>query len=555
MSSFYYLYMKSFKEISQDIIPLSEGLFDMEGTDRLEKGVEKDTTEMFLKTCKGKFSAVYFKDGSVRISGKLIISGIESDRLYLNCRDFHGALIIENCPKLTTFEGSFLDKIAVFDGSITINQCPALTSLKGLPGLIKKDLSVTNCKKLKSIEGVDSVFGNVYWSGNGKKYTEEQLKDKIHVIRKIFCGEDDLDANVSESTITESFNNQWLQRLAAQFKKYPYKEWSYRDNEPNKYNNVDQVFKNYGRSSSMYGRLLDKITSEDIDVYDMSDEKDKKALAKAFWDAYSANNAAGGDLFLVYKEDIGEFIGGFGHTSKARGGQNIGVSWIYFPNKDRGAGKMGEGTWYTKTEAKEQLLNYGIGYTVVVINSGKTTGTAWDDKSKIIRDRTEAKQGVINPGDVEQYKKIAAANLKRYKDEVAKIKAMRKKDSESESYDNIIDEYEKINVRVFKLVRAVAKNPKAYSKYEVTDFLNWVRDKKEYNSNYRPWQKHSGPQYYGTNGVAYVFKVFMDDYLDCFGNSYKANPDESDFKSLENSAKAMKMVIELADQKLKKFGF
>ena len=555
MSSFYYLYMKSFRETSQNIIPLSEGMFDMVGADRLEKGVKKDATEMFLKTCKGNFNTVFFKDGSVRINGKLIISGVESDRLYLNCRDFHGALIIENCPKLATFEGSFLENIAVFDGSITINQCPSLTSLKGLPSLIKKDLSVTNCKKLKSIDGVDSVFGNVYWSGNGKKYTEEQLREKIHVIRKIFCGEDDLEANISESMVTEAFNNQWLQRLAAQFRKYPYKEYGWRDNEPDKYNNVNQVFQNYARVSSMYGRLLDKITSEDIDVYDMSDEKDKKDLSKAFYDAYSSKNVNGGDLFLVYKEDIGEFIGGFGRVSKTRGSQNIGMSWIYFPNKDRGAGRMGEGTWYTKTEAKEKLLDYGIGYTVVVINSGKTTGTAWDDVGELRRARQEAKTGVINPGDIEQYKKIAAANLKRYKDEVARIKATRKKDSESENYDKIIDEYEKINVRIFKLVRAVAKDPKAYRQYDITEFLNWIRDEKRSNPHYKYWQKSSGPQYYGANGPAYIFKSFMNAYLDCFGNSYKTTPDEYDFRSLENAAKSMKMIIDLADQKLKKFGF
>ena len=545
--------MKSLKEISQNIVALSEGMFDMEGEDRFAKEVAKDSTKMFLDTCKGTFTTVYFKDGSCRINGKLILSNLTTDKIYLNIKDFHGKLIIENCPKLDTLEGSFLEKMAVFDGSITINQCPALTSVKGLPSLIKGDLSITNCKKLKNCEGIDTVFGNIYWQGNGKKYTEDQLKEKVHVVKKVFCGEDEVEADVVEGLVSEAFNNQWLQRLAAQFKKYPYKEHSWRDDEPNSYNKVNDIFKSYGRVSGMYGRLLDKITSDDIDVYDMSDEKDKKAVAKAFWDAYSADNANGADLFLVYKEDIGEFIGGFGRTYRARGQQNVGMSWIYFPNKERGAGRMGEGTWYTKTEAKSKLLDYGNGYTIVVINSGKTTGTSWNDRTKIMRDRTEAQRGVINPGDVEQYKAIAAANLKRYKDEVAKIKLNRKK-ADSAGYDKIIDDYEQLNVRIIKLTRAVAKDPKAYKKYEISSFFEWVRDQKRSNPNYKPWTKNPGVQYYGHNGLNYVFKCFMEAYMACFGDSYKTEPDEYDYKTLENATTAMKKVIEIADEKLKNFG-
>jgi len=546
--------MKSLKEISQNIISLSEGMFDMEGGDRLEKAVAKDSTKMFLDTCKGSFTPVYFKDGSCRINGKLIISGVESEQLYVNIKDFHGKLIIENCPSLTTLQDSFLSKMAVFDGSVTINACPSLTSVIGLPGLIKGDLSITNCKKLKSIDGIDTVFGNVYWQGNGKKYTEEQLKDRIHVIKKIFCGEDEIEANVEEGLVAEAFNNPWLQRLATQFKKYPYKEYSWKDDEPNSYNKVNDIFKSYGRVSAMYGRLLNKITNDDIDVYDMSDEKDKKAVAKAFWDAYSAENDNGADLFLVYKEDLGEFVGGFGRTCKPRGSQNVGMSWIYFPNKERGAGRMGEGTWYTKTEAKSKLLDYGNGYTIVVINSGKTTGTSWSDKSKIMRDRQEAQRGVINPGDVEQYKAIAAANLKRYKDAVAQIKLDRKKKDEASGYDKIIDDYEQINVRVIKLTRAIAKDPKLYKRYEISSFFEWVRDQKRSNPNYKPWTRNPGSAFYGENGLNYVFKVFMDAYMTCFGNSYKSEPDEYDYKSLESATAAMRKVLEIANEKLKSFG-
>lgn len=528
-------------------------MFDMEGGERLEKVVAKDSTKMFLDNCKGNFEVVYFKNGSCRVNGKLIISRIESNKLYVNIKDFHGKLIIENCPKLETLEGSFLEKIAIFDGNITINQCPSLVSVKGLPGLIKGDLSITNCKKLKNCEGIDTVFGNVYWQNNGKKYTADQLKEKTHVIKKIFCGGEDIEANVEEGLISEALNNPWLQRLAAQLKKYPYKEHSWLDDEPDKYNKIDTLF-SLGNNSSTHGRLLDKITSDDIDVYDMSDEKDKKNLAKAFWNTYNARDAKAGDVVLIYDDELEEFIGGFGYQCRPRGAQNMGIRWIEIPHKGSYSNKLQGGTIYTKTEAKTKLLDYGDGYTVVIINSGVTTGTDSNARYNIKRDRDQARIGMINPGDEEQYKKIAADNIKRYKDLVAQIRMNRKK-TDTEGYDKIIDEYEKINVRIVKLTRMITKDPKTFEKYKVSSFFEWVRNKKEYNKNYKPWKKDSGPEYYGSNGLNYVFQNFIDCYMACFGSGhYKSNPDEYDYKSLERATAAMKQILELADKKLKDLG-
>ena len=534
---------------------LNEGLFDAVGDDRLSKEVNKDATAAFLNNCKGKYDLVNFKDGSVRVNGKLIITGLKSDKIHFNCRDFHGKLIIENCPNLTTLEGSFLEKMPVFDGSITINLCPSLTSLKGLPGMIKGDLSVTNCKKVKSWEGIDAVFGNLYWSGNGKKYSAEQLKNEVHVIKKVFCGAEEMEADVVEGMVTETLNNPWLQRLARQLKKYPYKEYSWRENEPDRYSSIKDVFR-YGKESSFGGnstRLLDKITSDDIDVYDMSDEKDKKELGKAFYDAYSSNNHEGADVILVYNEDEGEFIGGFGYVSRMRGSQSVGIEWINIPHNGSSE-KVSTGTIYSKTEAREKLLRYGVGYTVVVINSGRATGTDTGTAWNIHKEREESRKGMINPGDVEQYKDIARENIKRYKDLIAQAKLARKKDENGE-YDKIIDEYEKINTRIVALVRKVAKDPKSFSQYEITSFLTWVRDSKRYNTQYKPWKRsYSGPEYYGENGLMYTFKEFIDAYMYAYGNSYKSTQDESDLKKLENCTAILKEKLKFADEKLRGFG-
>lgn len=534
-------------------------MFDMEGEDRLAKGVEKDLTEMFLSKCKGNFSPVYFKDGSVRINGKLVISKIESEKIYLNCRDFHGKLVIENCPNLKTLEGPFFEKLYVFDGSITINQCPSLESINGISGMIKGDVSITNCRKLKDFGTLESVFGNLYWERNGKKYTQEQISEKVHVIKKIFCSEGDVEANVVESSINEAFNNQWLQRLADQFKKYPYKRYSWETDSPDLFNTIDKLFRSYGRSSAMQGRVLDKISNEDIDVYDMSDEKEKKELGKAFYDAYSSNNAKGADLILVYSESIGEFIGCFGLITGKRGRQGAGVEWVIFPHKDDGRYGKFDGeiktAWYSKSRAKDTLLSFGIGYTVVVINAGIDSETDWRSRDEISRERKKSQEGVINPGDVEQYKKIAAANIKRYKDMVAQIRLNRKKDDETAGYDKVIDEYEKINTRVLALVRGITKDPKSFQKYDVTRFLEWLRDEKRFNSRYT-YNGKNGPQYYGSDGLMYYFKVFMDYYMACFGSGhYKSTPDADDYKSLETATNNLKSAIQKADEKLKSFGF
>ena len=118
----------------------------------------------------------------------------------------------------------------------------------------------------------------------------------------------------------------------------------------------------------------------------------------------------------------------------------------------------------------------------------------------------------------------------------------------------MIDKFEQINVRVIKLTRAITKNPKSFPRYDIDEFFNWLRDEKRYNKDYKPWKSNSGPQYYGSNGLMYVFKGFMDAYMRCFGDNYKGATDESDYKYLEQWTKNFENVIDLADQKLKKYG-
>ena len=279
-------------------------------------------------------------------------------------------------------------------------------------------------------------------------------------------------------------------------------------------------------------------------------------MMRSFYFSYSVNDENGSDIILVFDESLGEFVKAYGFIAKPRGSQNDQVTCVIIPHKGGSYNDYKYKTfYYTKTEVKNDLMKLGTGYTVVVINSGEGTGTSADDRYKLRTDRANAQKGVINPGDVEQYKEIAKANLKRYKDLLAQMRLERKKNDETAGYDKLIDEYEKIQMRVIKMIRGVTKNPKGFSKYDVDDFLTWLRDEQRYNSSYRYGSKASGPMYYGEYGLMYYFKSFMDRYMSCFGDSYKSSIDASDYKNLELASESLKKAIDTADQKLKKFGF
>ena len=269
--------------------------------------------------------------------------------------------------------------------------------------------------------------------------------------------------------------------------------------------------------------------------------------------SYSKNDPNGIDVLLIYDEQEGEFIFGFGAATKYRSEQTAGVDYIHIPHKNLNLNNAKIVTsHHSKSEAIDELRKYGTGYTAVVINSGWNTGTDSDAALKIHKEREEARKNMINPGDIEQYKEIAASNIKRYKNLIAQAKLTKKRESENSEYNKLIDEYEKINTRVIALVRKVAKNPESYERYEITNFLNWLRDEQRFNYNWKPGRTS---QYYGENGLAYCFREFMGAYLNAFGNSmFKSTSNEGNLKSLESVSKKLKDSLDIADTKLKKFG-
>ena len=60
--------------------------------------------------------------------------------------------------------------------------------------------------------------------------------------------------------------------------------------------------------------------------------------------------------------------------------------------------------------------------------------------------------------------------------------------------------------------------------------------------------------YYGDNGLMLKFKNFIGAYMNCFGDNYR-DPNKTDYDELEKCVKNLKLSLEVADRKLKEFGF
>ena len=514
----------------------------------VEKTVDADIQQAFLNGCKGNFKVVKFKNGQCRINGKLIISGdkiTDANLVTFQCKEMHGQLVIENCPKLTSLKDSFLSKIHVFDGSITINQCPNLESLEGLPSMINNDLTVSNCKKVKNLGTCESVLGNIYWSHNGKRLTKDQILDKTHCIGRVFCESLDEQLNESEE-IFETLNNPWLQKLAKQLKQYPGGRYEYKED---RYQTVPRTFKDLMRESNGGdSRLFDKIESDEIEVFNMKDKKDKDALKNLIYFTYnkSDNDHPWAQIILVFDEDLGEFVYAYGN-----GNTKSGVERIQIPNKNNPQSQSQWISWssVSKTDVRTQLLDrLGIGYTVVAILNKYESPTGSNARWNLQHDRQEARKGMITPGDAKQYAQIAQENIKRYKDILAKNRALQKNDK----YSKLCDEVEDIMTRVFKLSRDIMKNPAKYdnNSYKVRNFLDWVKDEKR--SFYNRGRYESS----GNNGLMYVFNHFIEYYQKMNSQDPMYKDDiQSYAKSTETYAEALKKAIEYANNKLNEFGF
>jgi len=499
---------------------LNEGVFDAVTDDEVAKLVNGDIINNFFeKYTSGRFTKVIFKDGSVRITGSIFINKYDKETLPIKIRDFKGSINIDDCPNLKSVGDTFKNTICLH-GSLTINKCPKFDSLEGVPAIIDKDLIISNCKSLKNIRGgAETVFGNFIWVNNGKKYTKEQIEKVIKVYKRIDCSEKTFDEILDESVVNEDLNNVWLQKLTKQLKKYPVTVSWWNDEVRAK--KLKEILPD---------AFFDRLTAKDIDVLDL---KDKTDLAAAYR-AIKTSNA-----LIIYNDTEDRFDAIITYTEGGSG------SLTYLPG---GAALPGyystRNTPTTYSGIKDDISHLAVStksdYKILALNFPKDM---WKELASLRGDRSRSKEGMINPGDAEQYEKIAKENRQRYKNELAKLRANKERDR----YASVDDDIEDIMNRVFKLTRDAKRNPGKYSKYDVSRIIEMIYDKATYERGHT----------YGDYGLLYRFDNFNKVFETCFGKNgaYNSNPTKSDFDSLNKSLEGLKKYIVKCDEKLRAMGF
>lgn len=499
---------------------LNEGLFDAVSDEEVSKMVNGDViNDFFTKYTSGKYTKVIFKDGAVRITGTIYINGFNKRTLPITLRDFKGILCIDDCPNLEQVGDVFKNMIC-FHGSLVINKCPKFSTLEGLPMMIDKDLIISNCKSLKNIRGgAETVFGNFIWVNNGKKFTKEQIEKVIKVYKRIDCSEETFDEILDESVVNEDLNNVWLQKLTKQLKKYPVTvSWWNKEVRAKKLKEI------------LPDAFFDRLTAKDIDVLDL---KGKTDLAAAYR-AIKTSNA-----LIIYNDTEDRFDAIITYTEGGGGYLN------YLPG---GAALPGyystRSTNVAYSEIKDDISHLAVStksdYKILALNFPKDM---WKELASLRGDRSRSKEGMINPGDAEQYAQIAKENKLRYKTKLAELKA----NKDRQKYLEIDDKIEGIMNRMFNLTRDAKKNPGKYNKYDISRLINMIYEKTTYDRG----------RTYGEYGLLYRFDQFNGYFETCFGKNgtYNSNPTKSDFDSLNKSLETLKNCISKVDDRLKATGF
>lgn len=119
----------------------------------------------------------------------------------------------------------------------------------------------------------------------------------------------------------------------------------------------------------------------------------------------------------------------------------------------------------------------------------------WDKE----RERSNSREGMIMPGDKDQYKKIAEQNRERYKKIIAKNHA------EQDATDGLRDKVKEYVDKVMDIVTLIDEDPGKYGplEYEIQYLLELVGDRRS------TWVDKGKLRGNGTDGLLYLFAQYM----------------------------------------------
>ena len=385
---------------------LFEGLLD----DNIFNDIDNQVVGDWLKDhASGQYKTMQLKDGTLKVWGTLIIKKAQSIPP-LRISFLEGNLYIEHSDIETLtglFNPGYANKIR---GNIFITGCPKLHDISALPATLDGDISISDCKSLRSLEGVYCMAGGVSIMRCGKRFSKAAVQKAFPASVNIYCSEEELIANLNES-----FQDPVLIRLYEQLR-----------NGKKKFSITDML----GNHTQ-----LDKITPSMRETFKMpADEaKMKKAI--------NAIIVRGGVYgFFVTEDWDGDFV--------------------YFYNKD--------GLEYC-LDAEHKWQQAGVLLKVSEIRAHLSPTSPYMSNIKYVHvwkpvgldtydissQRRVAQAGIVtnDPG----YLKLILRNQRdRYKAAVAKIKSMRK----SDAYKNKAAEVERIMERFTKFVNKLIADPK-----------------------------------------------------------------------------------------------
>lgn len=392
---------------------LYEGLLD----DNIFNDIDKAIAVDWLKdNVKSEYKVKQLKTGELKVWGKLVIKGVDEIG-WLNISQLDGDLYIENCGIIDL--NRIFAEYARVNGDIHITGCNKLSDISGLPHYVDGDISITNCPVLKELTGVDCLAGEVSIMRCGKRFKEGAVKKVFPAAVKVFCSEEEYEANINEAFVNEAFQDPILIRLYDQLR-----------------NNKKKF-----RMTEMFGPAtrLDQISPSCRTTFTHDEEKEMLKAARKI--LANKNRDMG---FIVTEDWDGKFVVFFNN--------NQAIYWL-------GEGGFPD-SWrhddYSEIGSVTDLLNLlktGSRYmtNIKYVHIWNTTYDRYDIQVK----RRDARNGSIDAHDPEQVRNILREQQDRYKRAVKAIKTAR----DSDKYKATAAKVDAIMVRFSKFMNKLIKDP------------------------------------------------------------------------------------------------
>lgn len=425
---------------------VAESVFDTESD---VKGLISRWVESALD---GDFKFVVTKAG-VRLTGNAVLTIDDEyipDLFVIN--QVKGNIYIENCPNLKNIKNLFTERADV-SGSISITNCPKLDSLEGLPYKCG-DLQIIDCRSLRSLKGIcEYIEGDLDLIKVGKRFSKDEVKKYVKVGPYQYNEENMIREGLEQ--IDESVNDPHILRFIDYV------------------NNVLKYEKGWikdlvGREN--YQMRLDKVTPSMVHVFKWGeDEKKRLTYARKI----ISENITG--FIILYDTDM-------------KPTEVIVEKRMARLKKFEYMNRLSFGKFST-TELINTVRNaYKV---VVVIPVRDAIG-----RQNISYERQKNRAGVINPGDVNQYKEIAEANIKRYKTLLIKMR---------EEKINGFNKYSKMISNIMKRYSDAFEKALSKSNFNVLQDLasmNSMIGGNQYIDSKTKWQVR------GTNGILTLYKDY-----------------------------------------------